>query len=57
MFGTLKDHMKIFHEAKDQIISDMTILADEEPKPFGLLLAQQILEQGTATSKPSSVGS
>ena len=46
MLGTLKDHMKIFNEAKDHIISDMTILADEEPKPDGLLLAQQLLEQG-----------
>ena len=45
MIGTLKDHM-IFNEAKDQIISYMTILADEEPKPYGLLLAQQLLEQG-----------
>ena len=24
----------------------MTIIADEEPKPYGLLLAQQLLEQG-----------
>ena len=46
MLGTLMDHMKIFNEAKDQIISKMTILADEEPQPYGLLLAQQLLEQG-----------
>ena len=46
MLGTLKGHMQIFNEAKDQIISDMTILADEEPEPDGLLLAQQLLEQG-----------
>ena len=45
MFGALKGQMNIFNEAKDQIISDMTILADEEPQPYGLLLAQHLLEQ------------
>ena len=33
MLGTVKDHMHILNEAKDKIISEMTILADEEPKP------------------------
>ena len=46
MLGTLKDQMEIFNQAKDQIISEMTILADEKPTPYGLLLAQQLLEQG-----------
>ena len=33
MLGSLQDHMKIFNEAKDHIISEMAILADEEPNP------------------------
>jgi beta-phosphoglucomutase-like phosphatase (HAD superfamily) len=46
MLGAYKGQMNVFNEAKDQIISDMTSLADEEPKPDGFLLAQQLLEQG-----------
>ena len=46
MLGTLKDQMNMFNEAKDKIISYMTFLADEEPKPEGWLLAPQLPGQG-----------
>ena len=46
MLGTHKDKMNIVNEAKDQIISDMTILAGEKPKPYASWLAHQLLEQG-----------
>jgi hypothetical protein len=47
MLGTLREQLKTFNEAKDKIISEMTCLADMDPDPEGLLLAQQLLQDGS----------